>query len=173
MKILQFLLISLLLPLTASAQLPTQQFVLWKVWADDSTSLKVLEYGNTVFSDRDTVVLEGSDTDTVTFNTPNPRGFFTIWIKADTANFAVGGVSFDHEIGQTDSLSVLYNIGMRENNIAANPVMELSYIKNLNWDVEQAYYESIEPALSEYLEFYISHTGESDTSAVIIEIQWQ
>ena len=155
------------------AQLPSQQYVMWKVWAADSSSLKVLEYGNTVFSDRDTVVLEGSDTDTLSFNIDNSRGFFTIWVIPDTANFPVGGASHDHTIGSLDSLSVTYNIGMAENTIAANSAKQLSYIKYLDWDSEKAYYETIEPPLAEYFEFYISHTGEADTSAVIIEIQWQ
>ncbi len=173
MKTLTLIILVLSIPILVSAQMPSQQYVLWKVWSDDSTSLKTLGTGNYVFSDRDTVVLEGSDTDTLSFDVPNCRGYFTLWFIPDTANFPVGGTSHDHLIGDTDSTSISYNIGLDSNIKAANPAIQLTYIKNFDWDAEGAYYESIEPPLSEYFEFYISHTGDADTSAVIIEIQWQ
>ena len=157
----------------AFAQLPSEQLVLWKVWTADSAALMNQGYGDYVFSARDTVVLEGSDFDTVTFNIADARGYFTVWVIPDTANFPTAEGGHDHEIGETDSLSLSYTLGLNDSVTASNPVIELEYIKNLDWDAEGAYYESIVPPVSEYLQFYIEHSGETDTSAVIIELQWQ
>ena len=159
--------------LTFAQGMPSQQFVLYKVWTSDSAALKNLGYGDYVFSSRDTVVLEGSDTDTVVFAVTNPRGYFNIWITPDTANFSISGVEYDHAIGTSDSLSVGYRPKLSASGTTGNPVTDLTYFDELDWDAETDYYESVTPPIAEYLEFYISHTGTADTSAVIIKILWQ
>jgi hypothetical protein len=156
-----------------SKGLPEERFVLWKVWSSDSSALKNLGYGDYVFSDQDTVVLQGSDTDTLTFNTAQARGYFNVWVIADTANFPVGGESHNHTLGATDSLTLAYRPKLEPNQRTGNPASSLNYLHNLDWNAEDAYYESITPPLAEYLEFYISHFGEGDTSAVIIQVIWQ
>ena len=162
------------LPALAYAQsLPSEQFVLYKVWSSDSTALKNLGYGDYIFSARDTVVLEGSDTDTVRFSIPNSRGFFTIWISPDTANFPVESEEHQHQIGETDSLTVSCRPGNDSMGETGNPATALQFLLNLDWDAEKAYYESLAPPVSDYLDLYISHTGAGDTSAVIIEIKRQ
>ncbi|NQS97368.1 MAG: hypothetical protein HQ591_02840 [candidate division Zixibacteria bacterium] len=173
MKKLVLFLIAMTFPVMLFAQMPSEQYILWKVWADDSTALKNLGYGDYMFSDRDTVILMGSDTDTVLFNIAHPRGYFNVWIIADTANFKVGDTDYDHSIGETDSLTLTYRPKLRSDIDTGNSDTNLSTLNNLDWSAENGYYESITPPLAEYLEFYISHTGAGDTSAVIIEIQWQ
>lgn len=175
MKYLTPIMLLILLPAILAAQgMPSEQFILWKVWSSDSTALKNLGYGDCIFSARDTVVLKGSDTDTVLFDLSNSRGYFNVWVIPDTANFSVGGTDYNHQaIGATDSLTLSYRPGMKAGIVAANPAIELEYINNLDWEPENAYYETLTPPLTEHLEFYINHTGEADTSVVIIEIQWQ
>ena len=174
MKKAILMLIIIALPCWLFAQVPpSEQLVLWKVWSSDSTALKNLGYGDYVFTSRDTVVLFGSDTDTVLFNISHPRGYFNVWVIPDTANFTVSGVEHDHTMGASDSLTLTYKPKMSASQDTGNDATALSYLKNLDWSAEKAYYESITPSLTEYLEFYISHTGSTDTSAVIIEIQWQ
>lgn len=171
---LQFIIFLFLFPVLLLAQgMPSEQFVLYKVWASDSTALKNLGYGEYIFSSSDTVVLEGSDVDTVVFTIVNPRGFFNVWITPDTANFAVDGSSHDHAIGTTDSLSLSYRPKLTASGTTGNAAVSLDFVDYLDWNAEENYYESLEPPVCEYLEFYIEHTGVSDTSAVIIEIKWQ
>ena len=170
----KWLLLLILCPIIANAQrMPSEQFVLYKVWSADSTSLKNLGWGDYVFSSADTVVLVGTEIDTVVFNIPHPRGFFTVWITADTANFPVGSENYDYLIGETDSLTVSFNPKLTASSDTKNPASALNYLRNLDWDAEANYYETIEPPLAEYLEFYLQHTGDSDTSAVIIKLLWQ
>jgi hypothetical protein len=174
MKFISLIFVLLLFPLALIAQiLPSEQLVLYKVWSSDSSALKNLGYGDYVFSQCDTVVLEGSDTDTLEFYLPDSRGYFIAWLIPDTANFRVGGISHNHLIGQTDSLTLSYRPKMRLNQTTANPAIQMDYLKNLDWEAEQAYYETFTPPLSQYLEFYLQHTGTGDTSAVILEIHWQ
>ena len=169
-----FLIILFVIPAVISAQgMPSEQFVLYKVWAADSSALKNLGYGEYVFSSRDTVMLEGSDTDTVVFAVPNPRGYFNVWITPDTANFNVDGYAHDHAIGTTDSLSIAYKPKLSSGGGTYNEAVALEYLNTLDWEPEGNYYESITPPLTEYLEFYIQHTGAADTSAVIIQLIWQ
>jgi len=169
-----FLIILFVIPAVIFAQgMPSEQFVLYKVWAADSSALKNLGYGEYVFSSRDTVVLEGSDMDTVVFQVSNPRGYFNVWVTPDTANFNVNGSAHNHSIGTTDSLSVGYKPKLSAGGDTKNVAVALNYLSNLDWGVEGNYYESITPPLAEYLEFYIQHTGTADTSAVIIELLWQ
>lgn len=163
--------LTLLFPILCGGQgMPSEQFVLYKVWADDSTALKNLGCGDYIFSEKDTVILEGSDTDTVLFQISNPRGYFSLWVTGDTANFTIDGISHNHSLGASDSLSVSYRPKTGADTSVGNPATALNYIKNLDWDVEKTYYETITPPLAEYLEFYIAHTGTGDTSAVIIEL---
>jgi hypothetical protein len=174
MKRLLISLFAFALPGVMIAQkLPSEQFVLWKVWSSDSSALKNLGYGDFVFSDRDTVVLEGSDSDTVLFEISHARGYFNVWIIPDTANFPVQGTSHDHALGETDSLTLTYKPKLQSALATANPGIDLKYLNELDWNAEKVYYEAITPPLAKYLEFYISHTGSGDTSAVIIELQWQ
>lgn len=173
MKKLIFLLFLILPAIAIGQAMPSEQFVLWKVWSSDSTALKQLGRGDYVFSDTDTIVLEGSDTDTVIFHMENPRGYFCMWVIPDTANFPVDEGQHSHTIGQTDSLSISYRPMMNQSVTAANSAENFSYINNLDWEAESAYYEIFEPPLCQYLKFYISHTGEADTSAVILQLHWQ
>lgn len=168
------LIIMFIIPALIFAQgMPSEQFVLYKVWSSDSTALKNLGYGDYVFSSRDTVVLEGSDVDTVVFQVNHPRGYFNVWITPDTANFNVDGSAHAHAIGTTDSLSVAYKPKLSSAGETMNAAVTCSYLINLDWEAESNYYESVTPPLAEYLEFYIQHTGTADTSAVIIELLWQ
>ncbi|MBC8204799.1 hypothetical protein ISS30_01720 [bacterium] len=168
------LIIMMMLPIIALGQgMPSEQFVLYKVWSSDSSALQQLGRGDYIFSDSDTVVLEGTDMDTIIFGIPNPKGYFCLWVIPDTANFTVDGQAHNHAIGQTDSLTVRYRPMMNSSVTAVNPLSYLSYIANLDWDAESAYYESITPPLCQYLKFYISHSGVSDTSAVILQLHWQ
>jgi|GEM_PF-2540123 len=168
------ILLLLTIPFLAFPQrMPSEQFVLYKVWSSDSTALKNLGWGDHIFSDADTVILQGSDTDTVVFRTVNPRGFFTVWITADTANFTIDGEEHNHSVGDSDSLSLSYKPKLSSVSTTGNPAVSLEYLQNLDWTAERDYYESIAPPLGEYLEFYLQHTGESDTSAVIIKLLWQ
>jgi len=171
-----FLLTLALLTLTFSAtlaQIPSEQFVLWKVWSADSAALKNQGYGDFTFSSRDTVILEGSDCDTVLFPLGDAKGIFTLWVIPDTANFPTAEGGHNHILGESDSLSLSYRPCLDSTKPAANPVSELQYLKFLDWEAEKAYYETISPPLSEYLQFYLEHTGAGDTSAVIIELLWQ
>jgi len=169
-----FIIIMIVIPAVIFAQgMPSEQFVLYKVWAADSSALKNLGYGEYVFSSRDTVVLEGFDMDTVVFQVSNPRGYFNVWVTPDTANFNVNGSAHNHSIGTTDSLSIAYKPKLSSGSGTYNVAVALEYLKTLDWEPEGNYYESITPPLTEYLEFYIQHTGAADTSAVIIELIWQ
>ncbi len=174
MRKLPILLIALILPGLLFAQtMPSEQFVLWKVWSSDSAALKNLGYGDNTFSLRDTVVLEGSDTDTVTIAVSDARGYFSVWLVPDTANFEVDGEQLNHQIGDSDSLSLSYRPKVALDYAVGNDSTQLDFLNQLDWEAEKAYYESFYPALSDSLVFYITHTGETDTSAVIIEIKWQ
>jgi len=153
--------------------MPSEQYVLYMVWADDSTALMQRGWGDYVNSDADTVVLAGTDIDTVIFAVPNPRGYFNIWITPDTANFTIAGVEYDHAIGTSDSLTIGYRPKLSSTGTTGNAVTELTFLDELDWTAEVDYYESVMPAMAEYLEFYIGHTGTADTSAVIIQILWQ
>jgi len=135
--------------------------------------LATIGRGVYISTERDTIILEGSDTDTVRFNIPHACGFFTLWIMSDTANFAIKGVTHNHQLGASDSLTVRYQPGNSALGWTGNSPSVLSFIKELDWEAEKAYYESLAPPVASYLDFYITHTGEGDTSAVIIELKWQ
>lgn len=153
--------------------MPSEQYVLWSVWAADSSALMVMGWGDYVNSDADTVILEGSDIDTVIFAIPNARGYFNVWVTPDTANFTISGVEYDHEIGTSDSLNVSYRPKLSSTGTTGNDATELTFFDELDWASETDYYESVCPPCCEYLEFYIEHTGTADTSAVIIQLYWQ
>ncbi len=166
--------ILIILPIAVFAQgMPSQQFILYTVWSPDSTALMQIGRGDYVYCYIDTVVLQGTDTDTVLVYLPNPRGYFNLWIIPDTANFCIGGVEHNHILGETDSLSISYKPKFDSTAVTGNPPTCLQFLKDREWIAENAYYETFEPPLCQYLEFYLTHNGITDTSAVILKLLWQ